>query len=142
MYRKLADIKQSVYPYLPEMIESFGVETTDIAKWTGILSSVFSVSQCLTGIPWGQASDKYGRKPIILLAMTCAMASSLMFGFSTNLKWAIVARAFSGASNGNVGILRTTVAEMVPQKVLQPKAFAVLPLIWTMGSIIGKHFAV
>jgi MFS family permease len=119
------------------MIESFGVATTDIAKWTGILASVFSVSQCLTGIPWGQASDKYGRKPIILLAMTCAMASSLTFGFSTNLKWAIVARAFSGASNGNVGILRTTVAEMVPQKVLQPKAFAVLPLIWTMGSIIG-----
>ena len=133
----LLTLRQSVYPYLPEMIESFGVATTDIAKWTGILASVFSVSQCLTGVPWGQASDKYGRKPVILIAMTCAMLSSLLFGFSTNLKWAIVARAFSGASNGNVGILRTTVAEMVPQKVLQPKAFAVLPLIWTMGSIIG-----
>jgi MFS family permease len=85
----------------------------------------------------GQASDKYGRKPIILLAMTCAMVSSLLFGFSTSLRWAVAARAFSGASNGNVGILRTTVAEMVPQKVLQPKAFAVLPLVWSIGSIVG-----
>ncbi|KIW02626.1 uncharacterized protein PV09_06069 [Verruconis gallopava] len=127
----------SVYPYLPEMIESFGVHPTDVAKWTGILSAIFSVSQCFTGIPWGSASDKYGRKPIILLAMTCAMSSSLLFGFSTSLRWAIVARAFSGASNGNVGILRTTVAEMVPQKSLQPTAFAVLPLVWTIGSIIG-----
>lgn len=34
--------------------------------------------------------------------MTCAMLSSLLFGFSRSLKWAIVSRAFSGASNGNV----------------------------------------
>jgi MFS family permease len=119
------------------MIESFGVATNDIAKWTGILASAFSVSQCLTGVPWGLASDRYGRKPVVLLAMACAMISSLLFGFSTNLKLAVLARALSGASNGNIGILRTTVAEMVPQRVLQPKAFAVLPLIWTTGSIIG-----
>jgi hypothetical protein len=80
---------------------------------------------------------KYGRKPIILLAMTCAMASSLLFGFSRSLKWAIASRAFSGASNGNVGILRTTVAEMVPQKSLQPRAFSLLPLVWQIGSIVG-----
>jgi predicted MFS family arabinose efflux permease len=121
------------------MIESFGIHTNEVAKWAGVLSAVFSVAQCFTGIPWGQASDKYGRKPIILLAMTCAMASSLLFGFSTSLRWAIVSRALSGASNGNVGILRTTVAEMVPQRSLQPQAFAVLPLVWTIGSIIGEN---
>ncbi|KAF2400239.1 MFS general substrate transporter [Trichodelitschia bisporula] len=127
----------SVFPYLPEMIESFGVHSTDVAKWTGITSAIFSISQCLTAIPWGRASDKYGRKPIILLAMTCALTSSLFFGFSTSLRWAIIARALSGASNGNVGILRTTVAEMVPEKSLQPRAFSTLPLIWQVGSIVG-----
>jgi hypothetical protein len=126
-----------VFPYLPEMIESFGVPQKEVAKWAGICSAVFSVAQCLTAISWGRASDKYGRKPIILLAMTSAMAASLLFGFSKSLKWALFARALSGASNGNVGILRTTVAEMVPHKSLQPRAFSILPLIWSVGSIVG-----
>jgi MFS family permease len=127
----------SVFPYLPEMIESFDIPRNEVAKWAGITSAVFSVSQALTAIPWGRASDKYGRKPAILLALTCAMASSLLFGFSTSLRWAIVARALSGASNGNVGILRTTVAEMVPHRSLQPRAFSLLPLVWQVGSIVG-----
>jgi MFS family permease len=126
-----------VFPYLPEMIESFGVPQNQVAQWAGITSAVFSISQCLTAISWGSASDRYGRKPIILLAMTCAMTSSLLFGFSTSLGWAIFARAMSGASNGNVGILRTTVAELVPQKSLQPRAFSILPLVWQIGSIVG-----
>ncbi|KAF2415505.1 permease of the major facilitator superfamily [Tothia fuscella] len=126
-----------VFPYLPEMIESFGVPPNEVAKWAGITSAVFSISQCLTAIQWGRASDKYGRKPIILMAMSFAMTSSLLFGFSRSLKWAIFARALSGASNGNVGILRTTVAEMVPQKSLQPRAFSILPLVWQIGSIVG-----
>ncbi|KAL8665642.1 MAG: hypothetical protein Q9202_002146 [Teloschistes flavicans] len=52
------------------------------------------------------------------------MSSGLLFGFSKNLPMAIVARSLAGASNGNVGILRTSVAEMVPQKELQPRAFS------------------
>jgi hypothetical protein len=126
-----------VFPYLPEMIESFDVPHDQVAKWAGITSAVFSISQCLTAISWGRASDKYGRKPVILVAMACAMTSSLLFGFSRSLRWAIFARALSGISNGNVGILRTTVAEMVPQKSLQPTAFMLLPLVWQIGSIVG-----
>ena len=122
------------------MIESFHVPKNEVAKWAGITSAVFSLSQCLTGIAWGQASDHYGRKPIIILGMVCTMLASLLFGFSKSLPWAIVARSFAGASNGNVGIMRTTVAEMVPQKELQPRAFSVMPLVWTIGSIFGPAF--
>ncbi len=122
------------------MIESFNVPKTKVAYWAGITSAVFSLSQCLTGIIWGQMSDRYGRKPVILAGTTCTMLTSLLFGFSTSLPWAIVARALAGLGNGNVGIIRTTVAEMVPQKELQPRAFSVMPLIWTIGSIFGPAF--
>lgn len=46
----------------------------------------------------------------------------------------------SGASCGNVGVIRTMVAEMVPYKELQPRAFSVMPLVWSMGSIFGPSF--
>ena len=42
-----------------------------------------------------------------------------------------------GLCNGNVGIIRTAVAEIVPEKELQPRAFSIMPLVWTVGSIFG-----
>ncbi|RMZ91087.1 hypothetical protein DV736_g1674, partial [Chaetothyriales sp. CBS 134916] len=127
----------SVYPYIPEMVQSFNVPTEKVAKWAGFLSAVFSLSQSLTGIAWGRASDLFGRKLMILSALTCTMISGLFFGFSQSLLWAFVTRAMQGLSNGNVGIIRTAVAEIVPEKELQPRAFSIMPLVWTVGSIFG-----
>lgn len=50
---------------------------------------------------------------------------------------AFVARSLQGLSNGNVGIIRTAVAELVPQKELQPRAFSIMPLVWNVGSVFG-----
>ena len=99
------------------MIESFGVPKNDIARWAGITSATFSLSQGFVGIPWGAASDRFGRKPIILIGYINTMVTMLIFGFSTSLPMAITARALQGFGNGNVGILRTTVAELCPWKV-------------------------
>ena len=122
------------------MIESFNIPTANVAKWAGLTSAVFSLSQASTGIAWGRASDRFGRKPAILTSLTCTMITSILFGFSRSLVWALLARAGAGLANGNVGIIRTCVAELVPQKVLQPRAFSVMPLVWTIGSILGPAF--
>ena len=118
-------------------MESFGIPKDQVSKWAGVTQAVYSLSQAVTGIAWGWASDRFGRKPVILTAMTCIMITSLLFGFSRTLVWAIVARSLAGASCGNVGIIRTMVAEMVPYKELQPQAFSVMPLVWSIGSIFG-----
>ena len=107
----------SIFPYLvrlpsysithktntsqPEMIESFGIDKKNVAKWAGLTSAVFSLSQCLTAVLWGRASDKFGRKPTIMVGLTCTMICTLIWGMSTTLPMAIVARALSGACNGN-----------------------------------------
>ncbi|KAH7121153.1 major facilitator superfamily domain-containing protein [Dendryphion nanum] len=127
----------SVLPYLPEMVESFGIPKNDIARWAGLASATFSLSQGLTGIPWGIASDRFGRKPIILIGLINTMITTLMWGFSTSLPMAITARALQGLMNGNVGIMRTTVAELCPWKELQPRAFSIMPLVYTLGAIVG-----
>ena len=53
---------------------------------------------------------------------------------------AVVARALQGGMNGNVGIIRTMVAEMCPWRELQPRAFSVMPLVWNLGSVLGPAF--
>ncbi|PBP22974.1 major facilitator superfamily transporter [Diplocarpon rosae] len=122
------------------MIESFGVHKEHVAWWAGMTSAAFSLSQCVTAVLWGRASDRYGRKPTILAGLTLTLISCVLWGMSTSLPMAIIARSFAGGCNGNVGIIRTMVAEMVPQKELQPRAFSIMPLVWTLGSIFGPSF--
>ena len=88
------------------MVESFDVPADHAAKWAGIITAVFSLSQACTGLAYGRASDVFGRKPVIMAGLVCTIASTILFGFSRSLVWAIVTRALSGASNGNVGIIR------------------------------------
>lgn len=121
----------------PEMIESFEVPKNNVAKWTGITAASFSIGQALTGVLWGRASDRWGRKTAILTGVVMAMFSSLMFGFSSSLAMAILARSLAGVTYGNVGTYRTVVAEIVPEKELQPRAFSIMPLVFTMGNIFG-----
>ncbi|KAK4195100.1 major facilitator superfamily domain-containing protein [Triangularia verruculosa] len=130
----------SVFPYLPEMIESFGVEKNEVARWAGFTGAIFSISQSCTAVAWGRASDTFGRKPIILVGLLSTMICFLVWGMSTNLSMAIATRAIMGGGNGNVGIIRTMVAEMVPERVLQPKAFSLMPLVWSIGSVFGPAF--
>jgi MFS family permease len=119
------------------MIESFQIPQADVGKWAGLCSATFALSQAAMGVQWGRFSDRYGRKPAILFGLTTTAISLLVWGFSTSLPMAIAARAFAGAANGNVGILRTTVAELVPYKELQPVAFSIMPLVWNVGSMFG-----
>lgn len=87
------------------MIESLDVPKDQVAKWAGIAASMFPLAQTVTAVPWGRASDRYGRKPIILLGLTSTMITSLLWGFSRSITMAIVVRALAGAGNGNVGIM-------------------------------------
>ncbi|KAI9883438.1 MAG: hypothetical protein M1823_004792 [Watsoniomyces obsoletus] len=127
----------SVFPYLPEMMEHMGIQTDSVAAYAGLVSGIFSLSQSLTGVAWGRASDVHGRKPAILTGLICLMITTILFGFSRTVSWALVTRGLAGMATGNVGIIRTTVAELVPHKELQPRAFSIMPLIWIVGSIFG-----
>lgn len=130
----------SVFPYLPEMILSFGVKREKVAQWAGLTGAVFSIAQSLTAVPWGMLSDRIGRKPTIMIGLMSTMICFLIWGMSTSLAMAITIRFIQGAGNGNVGIIRTMVAEMVTEKEHQARAFSIMPLVWSLGSIFGPSF--
>ncbi len=119
------------------MMEDLGIKTDDVALYAGLVSAMFSISQALSGVGWGVLSDIYGRKAALISGMVGLLLGTLLFGFSSSVTWAIISRAVSGLSSGNVGISRTVVAELVPQKELRPTAFRIMPAAWTMGSIFG-----
>lgn len=91
----------SVYPYLPEMIKSFGIPENNVARWAGLVGSTFSISQSLFAVPWGRLSDSIGRKPSIVIGLTVTMILFLVWGTASSLTMALVVRALMGAGNGN-----------------------------------------
>ena len=129
----------SIFPYAYRMIESFNIarDPNQISIYAGMLITSFAFAEFSTGVIWGRISDKIGRKPVLIFGLVGTALSMLIFGFATNLQTAILARALGGLLNGNVGVLQTTVAELVTVKEHQPRAYSIMPFVWCLGSIIG-----
>ncbi|KAK6389125.1 hypothetical protein LTR65_007050 [Meristemomyces frigidus] len=130
----------SIFPYIYYMIESFHITNDDkqIALYAGLVTSAFAFAECLAGPIWGRLSDKYGRKPILLTGIAGTGISMLLFGFARDLPTALIARALGGILNGNIGVLQTTVAEVITVEAHQARAYAIMPFVWCIGSIIGS----
>jgi MFS family permease len=129
----------SIFPYAYRMIESF--ELTDnenqISMYAGMLITAFAFAEFSTGMLWGRVSDWIGRKPVLIMGLVGTALSMISFGFARSLPGAILARALGGLLNGNVGVLQTTVAELVTKREHQPRAYSIMPFVWCLGSIIG-----
>ena len=121
------------------MIQSFHIgERKDASFYAGILISAFALAESLTGMWWGSLSDRVGRKPILLLGCFGTMLSLLVVGFSTNFTVALLGRLLGGALNGNIGVIQTMVGELVKKPEHEPKAYSIMPFVWSIGTIIGK----
>lgn len=123
--------------YQPSMVQSCGVSIQHVSIWAGIISATFSVFQCISALPWARFSNTIGRKPAILIGTACLSLSVAAFGLSTSLRQIIISRALAGVANGDFGVTSTIIAELVPEKDLQPAAFTILSLNWTLGRILG-----
>lgn len=129
----------SIFPYIYYMIESFDVtdDHTRTALYAGLVTSVFAAAECVGAGFWGSLSDRLGRKPILLTGLAGTGISMLMFGFARNLPLALFARAVGGALNGNIGVLQTTVNEVVKVEAHQARAYAIMPTVWCLGAMVG-----
>ncbi|KAF5970976.1 tetracycline resistance TCR1 [Fusarium coicis] len=112
-------------------------DSNKISVYAGMVTSAFTLAEFSTGVLWGRLSDKIGRKPVLLFGLLGTALSVLVFGFAPSLPVALFARALGGLLNGNIGVLQTTVAELVTVKEHQPRAYTIMPMVWCIGSIVG-----
>ncbi|PBP19046.1 major facilitator superfamily transporter [Diplocarpon rosae] len=108
-----------------------------IASQAEIMQGSFAAAQLCTAMLWGRFSDGGGRKRVLLIGLTGTMISCLGFGFSRTFWQALVFRMLGGALNGNVGVMRTMISEIVREKKYQSRAFLILPMVANIGSIVG-----
>lgn len=131
----------SLQAYMFYQLKSFDPSLPDstISSQAGILQGAFSATQFITAILWGRVADSEwaGRKKVILIGLLGTAISALGFGFSRSFATAVVFRCLGGALNGNIGVMRTMIAEIIKEKKYQSRAFLLLPMCFNIGVIIG-----
>jgi DHA1 family bicyclomycin/chloramphenicol resistance-like MFS transporter len=83
-------------PALPKMVELFGGSL----KLVNMTLIVFFVLFAASSLIWGTLSDKYGRKPVLVISLGTYAVSSLLCAFSGNIYQLILFRALQGAGGG------------------------------------------
>ncbi|KAI9298867.1 MFS general substrate transporter [Neoconidiobolus thromboides FSU 785] len=126
------------FPFMYQMVKSFHLSENsgDIAYYAGFVASSFAIAQFISGVPWGMLSDKIGRRPVILLGLLGTASSLTLFGLSKSLPFAIVTRSLCGLLNGNVGVIKSMMAELTDNSN-RAKGFSLLPMMFGLGSIVG-----
>lgn len=131
----------SVLSYLYYLLKSFDdkLSPSEIARQAGYVATSFALGQFLTGTIWGRLSDSRGRRFVLLIGLSGTISSALVFGFCQKLWVVIAARLCAGLLNGNVGVLRTMISEIVVEKKHQSRAFLIMPMCFNLGAIIGQN---
>ncbi|KAH8690825.1 major facilitator superfamily domain-containing protein [Talaromyces proteolyticus] len=128
----------SIFPYSWVMVQEFHIgNPNDASFYAGILIAAFSLAEAMTGMFWGALSDRIGRKPVLLMGCAGTILSLLIVGFSTNYWLALFGRVIGGMLNGNVGVIQTMVGELVRRPEHEPRAYAIMPFVWSIGTILG-----
>ncbi|MBI2796631.1 MAG: MFS transporter [Gemmatimonadetes bacterium] len=77
----------------------------------GILVSSFAAAQLLSAPLWGRFSDRFGRRPTLLVALGASVIAYIIFGYATSIWVLLLSRLVLGAGGGTVGVIQAYVAD-------------------------------
>ncbi|PCH42297.1 member of major facilitator multidrug-resistance DHA1 [Wolfiporia cocos MD-104 SS10] len=130
---------QVISPFAPDLIRNIGITGGDEAKvgyYVGLMHSIFFATQAMTVLHWSRLSDRVGRKPVIMTGLFGLSLSMYSFGLSRTFWSLVLSRSLNGALNGNIGVLKSMMAEITDSTNIAA-AYAYLPLAWMTGGTLG-----
>src|ERR1041385_5743413 len=78
---------------------------------TGFIVTSYTIAQLLSAPLWGKFSDRVGRRPTLIIALSAAAIAYLIFGFANSLLLLLLSRLVQGAGGGTVGVIQAYVAD-------------------------------
>ena len=96
-----------IIPLLPFYAKHLGANGFVV----GVLVSSFAIAQLITAPVWGRFSDRYGRRPALLVGLTASAIAYVVFGFANALWLLFLSRLVQGAGGGTVSVIQAYVAD-------------------------------
>ena len=127
----------AIIPYINQMAqENGGLADTDMGFYSGLIESLFSLTQMLVMISWGRAADRFGRKPVLVLSLVGVSCATALFGMARTIWEMILFRCLAGVFAGSIVTIRTMISEHSTSKT-QARAFSWFAFTGNMGLLFG-----
>jgi MFS family permease len=121
-----------VIPLMPYFARDLGAGSFAVT----ILVVSFTAAQLLSAPLWGRFSDKYGRRPALLVGLGAAAIAYVVFAFANSIWLLLLSRVVQGAGGGTVGVVQAYVADSTePQN--RAKALGWLSAATNLGVALG-----
>lgn len=128
-----------VVPLVPVYSRHYGAHGIVI----GAIIAAFSAMQFVFSPIWGRASDRHGRRPILLLSTAGAAGSYVLFALAsalenhtTALALMVVSRAFAGICGGNITVAQAYIADITPPEQ-RSRRMGLIGMAFGLGFIFG-----
>lgn len=121
-----------IIPILPLLSIQMGAS----ALQTGLLLSIYSLMQFIFSPIWGRLSDRYGRRPILLICLAGEVVAYLIFAQARTLEWLFIARILSGFFGASISTANAYISDITPPNE-RSKGMALIGAAFGLGFLFG-----
>ncbi len=125
-----------IVPVLPAIVGLFTGSSAEQAFWYGAVAFSFGFANFFAAPVLGALSDRFGRRPILLLGFSGLALSFIVTGLATAMWMLIVVRIFSGAMQANAAVANAYVADITPASE-RARRFGLIGAMFGLGFILG-----
>lgn len=121
-----------ILPLLPFYAESFGASPTIV----GFLVAIYAAGQMFSAPLLGRLSDRYGRRPFLIISILGGAIGFFMLGLATNLTMLFVARLVAGITAGNISVAQAYITDVTDDKN-RSRGLGLIGAAFGLGFVIG-----
>lgn len=126
-----------IIPVLPSLLkELLGTSAAEAAPWGGFLAFTYAAMTFLFGPMLGNLSDRFGRRPVLLISLATLGVDYLLMGFAHSIWLLVLGRLLSGISGASSATARAYIADITPAKD-RAKAFGLVGAAIGFGFVFG-----
>lgn len=126
-----------VIPILPQIVDRLVVgDAGEAAFYYGLIAASYAFAQFLFAPVVGALSDRFGRRPIILISLFGAGASYLVMAFAPTLTWLLIGRLVSGIMGATITTANAYIADISTPET-RAQNFGMVGVAFGIGFVIG-----
>ncbi len=126
-----------IIPVLPHLVQEFvGGDESKAAYWVGVFASAFYLVQFFAAPVQGALSDRFGRRPVILLSCLGLGIDFIFMALAPNLAWLFVGRMIAAVTSASFTTANAYIADITTPEN-RAKSFGMIGAAFGLGFILG-----
>ena len=126
-----------IFPVMPDLLEQItGGTLASAALWGGVLSTSFAVMQFLFGPIVGSLSDRYGRRPVLLVSLAIMVIDYIALAVAPTIWLLLIARIVAGIAAATYSTATAFIADITPAED-RARRFGLIGACFGVGFVLG-----